>query len=145
MPPMAQPQDIKFEENGRNRHFCLAKAAHTIEDVKHPGYFWRGAHKFRRWDRIEIVHEGGDYLAEILIVDVDHDAQGIHGRVLTEQLLTTCEAIVPNMDGAFVAEAGGGWAVRVGQVVLKDGFKSEQQAGKWLLDKTQSLNEQKGS
>jgi hypothetical protein len=135
---MAQPSSIKEMDATHLSWVCIAHFDHTAEDVKHPSYLWRHA-RISAGDKVEIRHDGGDYLIELLILKRDTECQGLTARVLRELHLPKHELIAPSMDGAFVAQAGDQWAVRMGHVVLKDGFKTEHQAGRWLMDKTESL------
>jgi hypothetical protein len=144
LPKKLSHQAIKLQENARNVFVAVAPAGDTIEDAKDAGYLWRDS-RLRPGDRVEMRDQDFTWLLELLVLERDEDSQTYSHRVLREWILDECELIVASMAGAFVSEMGNGWAVCMGQVVLKGGFKSEQQAGKWLQDKIKTLMEKKGS
>lgn len=137
---MINGDKIKLMEHGALTWLVIAPAEHTLEQVRDPRYCWHKAHSgdIRVGHTIEIRHALLQYVVQILISDIDTDAQAIIGYH-TVRDLTKEELCGPDLSDAVVKFIDGPqrWAVMLGSQIMKSGFDTKSEANAYL-DKKQS-------
>lgn len=133
---MARSDAIKLMEFGRNAWHIVAPAEHTLAQVLDLSYCWHRHDQIRPGDKIEIRHALFHYLVEILVVEVDREAQAILGYYTVRDLLSE-EMRAPDLSGAFVELLGANkWCVRLGGYVMASNFETQLEAAAWLAKKS---------
>jgi hypothetical protein len=143
---MVHVGEIQVSDNARTCWVIKAPESHTLKDAMHPSYAIRGVVKIKPLDEITILHKGGAFWLRYLVMWTDIEANGFAYRIIDgydweggKKIEVSSDLVTPSIEGAFVSETGDAWAVRLGTQILRGGFKSKEQAGRWITDKQAAL------
>jgi hypothetical protein len=132
----ARTDAIRLAEHTYNRWSIIAPADHSLEQVCDLRYAWHAHDRIKPGDIIEIRSANFQFTVEILVREIDTEAQAILGFYTIRDLARE-ELRVPDLSAASVKEMGGphGWAVMLGSQHLKSGFETQGEAVAWLRKK----------
>lgn len=132
---MLPPQRIQLAETWRQDWVVNAEVGTQIEEVLDPGYFALMCGAFQPMDRIEIRAESGDWLAELVVLQVERTWCRTH--LLHFYKLAGAVGDLPQAAPRHKIEHKGTmkkWTViRIADgATIQDGFATKEQANAWL-------------
>ena len=139
-----QPSRVKGAEFHRNTWCVTPERGASIDDVLSAGYFSHVVAQFRPGDHIEVMPEGREWYAEMVVLGVSRlEAQLglIHAVDLVSAPAVQIDDAVqdePTPDGYTIKWAGPKAKFRIqrcaDRAVLQDGFDTAAEANRWLAD-----------
>ncbi len=72
------PQRISLAEQWRQDWVVNAEESTTIDDVLDPGYWAHTAGQMQKFDRVEVRLETGEWIADLIVVDVGRNWASMH-------------------------------------------------------------------
>lgn len=133
------PKNFQQAEQVRNTWFVSSSV--PLDTVLEPTYWRNTAHNLKPYDRIEVIHEEGDYWAELLVQSVNK-----HSALVATIASLETEEVVPDVEveDLYVKYAGPNAKWRVlrktpdgAGEVLSEGIKTKPLAIQKMIELNQ--------
>lgn len=141
--PVLSPQRIQLAEQWRNDFVVQAEVGVTPQDIVDPAYWALAAAQFHPYDRIEVRLESGEWMADLVVLQVDRTWAKMH--VLHFYELASVSEVAPAPEKYRIEWKGPAMRFAVIRIsdgaLLEKGLQDKDAAGVWLrqYDKTTAV------
>lgn len=134
--PVMQPARMKLAEYDRQDWVANAERGHTVEDCLEPGYWAHMAAQMGFGDHIEVRAEEGEWIAELLVVEVGTGYAKVMVRARYDLVQPDAlPAVTPKHEVAWKGPQHRFAVIRLSdQVMVKAEFKTREDAAAWMRE-----------
>lgn len=134
---MLPPHRMQLAEAWRQDWVVNAEAGTTLEQVLDPGYFALTCPQFQPFDRIEVRVESGEFIAELLVLQVERTwcrTYLLHHYKLVADAVDGPPAVAPRHKIEHKGTTKKWTVIRISDgASVQDGFQTRALAEEWLV------------